>query len=333
MPAPRKIIPKQEIMDFIDKGFNQKEIANTLDVASSTIRRLMREYNLPTKPKPDKIIGKRFGKLIAIERLENSKENRRVYKCRCDCGNITETKSKYLNNGDTRSCGCIEKDFSKYQEKNYKEALKRVGERHGMLTIIDVEIANTKRYYKMVCKCDCGNVTKRAYASLRTYDIPSCGCYAREMSSMRMSEDILSRFQSSRNKNWYFEKEGKKIHCRSGYEVIYANHLILNNIEFEYEPEVFKLKHAKRYTPDFYLVDEDKYIEIKGIPYEVVDLNNQKESVKLFRKEHNLDIYYWEDIWEICDLPYKAYSNYSIRAKGLGISVEDYLGKLIYLTY
>ncbi|MGL6107521.1 hypothetical protein, partial [Romboutsia sp.] len=168
---------------------------------------------------------------------------------------------------------------------------------------------------------------------LLRYEIPSCGCYAREMSSIRMCENILSHFKSNRNKSWYFKKHGKIINCRSGYEVIYANHLILNNIEFEYEPEVFKLQNAKRYTPDFYLVEEDKYIEIKGISYDIIDVNDQKYSVELFRKNHKLDIYYWEELWEMCNLPYKSYGNYKVRADRIGISIEDYLGKLLYLTY
>lgn len=96
---------------------------------------------------------------------------------------------------------------------------------------------------------------------------------------------------------------------------------------------IFKLQNGKRYTPDFYLIKEDKYIEIKGLPYDVMDKGNQKESVELFRKNHKLDIYYWDDIYNICNLPYKVYTNYSIRAKSLKIKVEYYLGKMLHLTY
>lgn len=133
-----------------------------------------------------------------------------------------------------------------------------------MLTIIDVEISNSKKYYNMVYKCECGNITKRSYGSLYKYDTASCGCHAREMSSIRMSENILSHFKNSRNKSWYFNKDGRIIYCRSGYEVIYANHLIMNNIEFEYEPEIFKLKNAKRYTRDFYLVKEANILKLRA---------------------------------------------------------------------
>ncbi|MGL6106012.1 MAG: hypothetical protein ACRC03_07820, partial [Romboutsia sp.] len=208
MPAPRLIIPRENLLELINKGYNQKEMIKELNIARDTLVKLLKENNLKIKGKPDENIGQRFGKLVIIERIQNSKDSRKVYKCKCDCGNITEVKLKYLYNGDTRSCGCY-KDFKKYQEKNYNEAYNKVGEKHGLLTIVDIEIAKNKKYYKMVCNCECGNIVKRAYGSLLRYEIPSCGCYAREMSSIRMCENILSHFKSNRNKSWYFKKHGK----------------------------------------------------------------------------------------------------------------------------
>ena len=92
MPAPRKIIPKEDINKLIDKRLNNKEISKVLNISEETLRKLLREYNLKIKPKLDENIGKRFGKLIVIERVANSKDSRKVYKCKCDCGNITEVK-------------------------------------------------------------------------------------------------------------------------------------------------------------------------------------------------------------------------------------------------
>jgi len=71
------------------------------------------------------------------------------------------------------------------------------------------------------------------------------------MCSIPASALIADVFNKNREKEWYFIKHSKKVHCRSGYEVIYANCLILKNIEFEYEPECFKLEDGKRYTPEF----------------------------------------------------------------------------------
>jgi len=67
------------------------------------------------------IIGKRFGRLVVIEKNydyinPNTGYKKLRYKCQCDCGNISfPTKNKLLNN-ETLSCGCYRKD--RLGEKN-----------------------------------------------------------------------------------------------------------------------------------------------------------------------------------------------------------------------
>lgn len=53
------------------------------------------------------LIGQRFGKLIAVERVENNHFNHVCYKCKCDCGGETIVDANNLRNGNTSSCGCI----------------------------------------------------------------------------------------------------------------------------------------------------------------------------------------------------------------------------------
>lgn len=54
------------------------------------------------------IIGQKFGKLTALELLEDSNQfNRRMYRCKCDCGNETIQPSSSLISGHTKSCGCL----------------------------------------------------------------------------------------------------------------------------------------------------------------------------------------------------------------------------------
>lgn len=47
------------------------------------------------------IIGKRFGMLVAVERLRDSK-----IRCQCDCGKEKTIFSGHLNTGSYKSCGC-----------------------------------------------------------------------------------------------------------------------------------------------------------------------------------------------------------------------------------
>ena len=74
------------------------------------------------------LIGQRFGKLVAIELLEESNEfKRRVYRCKCDCGNEIDVPTSSLTTYHTLSCGCLVsywnmyiKQFLKNNEIAYK---------------------------------------------------------------------------------------------------------------------------------------------------------------------------------------------------------------------
>lgn len=60
------------------------------------------------------LCGRRFGRLVVIEpaeRPENMQQNRRYWKCRCDCGREKIASTKVLNAGLTKSCGCLGRDI------------------------------------------------------------------------------------------------------------------------------------------------------------------------------------------------------------------------------
>lgn len=52
------------------------------------------------------ITGKRFGQLVAIERIPPENETRSKWICKCDCGNVSTVSISNLRNGHTTSCGC-----------------------------------------------------------------------------------------------------------------------------------------------------------------------------------------------------------------------------------
>ena len=60
------------------------------------------------------LTGQRFGRLIVTERAESltspcgSKRARWI--CQCDCGNTVIVAAKELMRGDTKSCGCLQRD-------------------------------------------------------------------------------------------------------------------------------------------------------------------------------------------------------------------------------
>lgn len=56
------------------------------------------------------MIGKRFGRLVVVEKTEQRKRRSVVWKCLCDCGNFFFAETRKLNEGKIKSCGCIIKE-------------------------------------------------------------------------------------------------------------------------------------------------------------------------------------------------------------------------------
>lgn len=64
------------------------------------------------------LVGQKFGKLTVVELLEESNDfNRRLYRCKCDCGNEVVIPSSSLTTGHTNSCGCLVSYWNMYIEK------------------------------------------------------------------------------------------------------------------------------------------------------------------------------------------------------------------------
>ena len=59
-------------------------------------------------PAPLNITGQRFGKLVALKKVESRKGNT-YWLCQCDCGNQKEIQTSHLTSGLTKSCGCLNK--------------------------------------------------------------------------------------------------------------------------------------------------------------------------------------------------------------------------------
>ncbi len=57
-------------------------------------------------------IGKRYGRLTVLKKTEETVQHGStrspLWKCRCDCGNITLVRLDSLTSGSIKSCGCME---------------------------------------------------------------------------------------------------------------------------------------------------------------------------------------------------------------------------------
>jgi len=58
------------------------------------------------------MLGQKFGRLVVLARERQDKERRWLWKCQCDCGQITITAGTKLRSGHTQSCGCLQRERS-----------------------------------------------------------------------------------------------------------------------------------------------------------------------------------------------------------------------------
>lgn len=141
------------------------------------------------------MIGERFGRWKAQEKIKKYNNSTDYYLCECDCGTIKPVRKSHLKSGESLSCGCYTVDLRREKTKNH------IGERHGDWTIIGIdEEEKSKKFY--ICKCKCGTIKKIRYVALSSGKSKSCGC-----SKANLTDEQLERLQSmtdaSREKHLY----------------------------------------------------------------------------------------------------------------------------------
>ena len=126
----------------------------------------------------DKYIGKKFGSLTVLERVDDyfspSGNKASRYLCRCDCGNEYITRGGWLSCGKSVCCNeCSQKG------KRLKMTKDLTGQRFGRWVVLK-RAETTKKGVYWECRCDCGNIGIVRGTSLTTGNSTSCGCFALE---------------------------------------------------------------------------------------------------------------------------------------------------------
>lgn len=117
------------------------------------------------------LIGQKFGRLLVIEQDKNNTSHRGKYwKCQCDCGKFTSVRGDQLTSGKIQSCGCLQR------EKASENKINEIGNKYGLLTVIDYYPSDNEGHARWKCKCDCGNIKVCLASNLRRGLNISCGC-------------------------------------------------------------------------------------------------------------------------------------------------------------
>lgn len=66
------------------------------------------------------MIGRKYGRLTVLQRVEEMYAIKPIFRCVCDCGNETIVYGQNLRSGYTKSCGCIRSEM--LREARLKQA-------------------------------------------------------------------------------------------------------------------------------------------------------------------------------------------------------------------
>lgn len=150
--------------------------------------RVRRLDEMPKKPDMS-LIGKKYNMLTVLElsdRLNTS--GNRMYKCRCDCGNIQYGTKWELVNGYLQSCGCIRKRPKKDLSN------KKFGKLTALYPVGKSKSSGTLWH----CLCDCGNEVDKPTSILMSGGVKSCGCLIKTRNRSNSSDAIGVTFYSNK---------------------------------------------------------------------------------------------------------------------------------------
>lgn len=155
------------------------------------------------------LTGMRFGKLTVLGRSENkARDGNLLWRCRCDCGNVTETTRRRLLTGSVRSCGC-----------GKRPPLKDLADRRfGMLTVVSY-VGKDKGFHIWRCRCGCGKMTDVRQSNLLNGTTASCGCRRSPQKNLHYADgtclellkpDIMYKTNTSGVRGVYYSSKRKK---------------------------------------------------------------------------------------------------------------------------
>jgi hypothetical protein len=129
------------------------------------------------------MIGQKFGRLTVIEEAPKNKHNKKMWKCRCDCGNTTVVSQGGLRSGNSKSCGCYNREV--VRERYTHSHNEMIGKTFGRLFVVAHKGSDKNGQSIFRCKCSCADdrVVEVLGNSLKSGNTQSCGCLNKENTS------------------------------------------------------------------------------------------------------------------------------------------------------
>lgn len=227
-------------------------------------------------------IGNRYGRLIVLEKSDNyisPNGNQAVmWKCLCDCGNVTIVHGNSLRRGLTISCGCFQKEQAANRSNDTY-----INKTFHYITVIDKLQGHKPCSNESLWKCKC-NLCQKEFVlptgKLKTQI--SCGCL-------------------------------KDSYGISIIKALLTNNLIPFEVEKTFDSCVFE-DTGKKARFDFF-VDNKYIIEFDGEQHFSYSggWNNQEQMLKTQRKDKEKNNWCKQNNIPIIRIPYWEQDNLSIE--------------------
>ena len=139
------------------------------------------------------LIGKTLNRLFVLGRAPSIGKTT-YWWCICSCPehNIISVRVNNLSSGNTKSCGCLEKEKATQRITKISNALDLTNLRFGKLVALYPTKERKNNSIVWACQCDCGNMHKVQANELRRGSSQSCGCLKESHGSFKIKQ-ILNK--------------------------------------------------------------------------------------------------------------------------------------------
>ena len=217
-----------------------------------------------------------------------------IWHCRCECGTERDVDGYLLRSGQSKSCGCLQKELAAEQAK--KGRIDLTGQRFGKLIALYPIYSGDKNIHtKWHCKCDCGNECDIDMGNLRAGKSKSCGC------TQSVEEENIIKILTKNNIPFIYQYKNENFDKLKEFDFYINNQYILEydgSQHFKYTgsgwntQEHFERTRHNDLIKNKYCFDND--IPIIRIPYDAkYDLNDLKlETTRFLLTPENEKEYY-----------------------------------------
>lgn len=219
------------------------------------------------------IIGQKFGYLTVLSQEGKTKNGQLKWKCKCDCGTIIVVEGTKLRSGNTKSCGCFQKE-----QTSKARLIDLTGQKFGNLEVIKRKGSTKDGHALWLCKCDCGGLKEVSSKSLISGHTKSCGC-VKSFGEKEISL-ILEKHNISYQKEFIFLDLYSENNRPLRFDFAIFNEYNKLSFLIEYQGEQHYNKNSRYYSDN--LIEHDKmkinYCKEKGIKLLILNKNSNLEK-------------------------------------------------------